>query len=137
APGGAGEGKAGVVLGRGRWPLRGGGLPRRGHDVSPRVAAHVLVGLKAVAGEDGPHRLGEGGGAGGAVPGADDDLVVVHAARASGVAVEEDGEAVLLPELTQELVESRVVGVIMRAEALLEIGGGGGAGKEWVLTRTW
>src|SRR5262249_48279846 len=110
--------------------LPGGWLPCSGHDVSPRVAAHVLVGLEAVAGEDGPHRLGEGGGAGDAVPGADDDLVVMHAARASCVAVEEDGEAVLLAELAQELVESRVVGVVVRAQALLEIGGGGGAGRD-------
>src|SRR5215475_10678211 len=114
--------------------LPGGWLPCSGHDVSPRVAAHVLVGLEAVAGEDGPHRLGDGGGAGDAVPGADDDLVVMHAARASCVAVEEDGEAVLLAELAQELVESRVVGVVVRAQALLEIGGGEGPRKEWDVT---
>ncbi len=98
------------------------GLAEGGHDVAAGVAGDVLVDLEAVAREDAGHRGHDLRGAGGVVARADDHLVVLHPPRAAGVAVQQQGVAVRPVQLGQELLEGRVVGVVERAQARLEVG---------------
>src|SRR5712692_4027952 len=99
----------------------GPGLTIRGHDVAPGVAADVLVRLEAVTGEDRGRGRRERRGARRIVARADDHLVVLHPPRAPGVTVEEQRVPVGLAQLGEQELQGRVVGVVERPQALLEV----------------
>src|SRR5687768_14266891 len=95
----------------------GVGLAVGADNVAPDITANVVVYLESVCSKHLRYRVAESVVAGGAMSGADDDLVIEHAARTAGMAIEQQGVAIGVSQLAQHGVERGVIGIVK-----LEIG---------------
>ncbi len=77
---------------------------------------------ETVAGEDRRHGRSELRVTRGIVARADDHLMVLHPARAPGVAIEQHRVPVGVTELGEQVLQSRVVGIVERLQLRFEVG---------------
>ena len=94
-----------------------GGFPEGHHQIAAGVPADVVMHLEAVPCEGRGDGFHQGLVARRAPPRSNDDLVVLHAPRAAGVPVNEQGVAVGGANLAQQAFEAGVVRVVIRLQA--------------------